>query len=144
MHESGGPHIDVRSAINNSPRGSNWNAVLGNVLAYAGVALLTVGTVLVLWGYFGGPANYTPTGWLVATIGQMLLFLGIVTIVSGGMEHTTQEVCRRIDFLGDRMLRVEQASREHALRGPSMPAERFAPDADLDRSSPEQVRQGVP
>jgi hypothetical protein len=136
MQEPSGPHFDVRSALNNSPRSSsNWNGVVGHLLSYAGVALLTVGTVLVLWGYFGGPTNYTPTGWLVATIGQMLLFLGIVTIVSGGMEHTTQEVCRRIDSLGDRMLRVEQASRDHALRGPSISADRFIDD-DIANDSP--------
>lgn len=123
------------------PRGTNWNSIIGQLLAYGGVATLTVGTVLVLWGYFGGPTTYTPTGWLIATAGQMLLFLGVITLVSGGMEHTTEEVCRRIDFLGDRILRVEQASRDHALRGPSIPAERFVDGAvHEERTVRERVR----
>lgn len=123
------------------PRGTNWNSIIGQLLAYGGVATLTVGTVLVLWGYFGGPTTYTPTGWLIATAGQMLLFLGVITLVSGGMEHTTEEVCRRIDFLGDRILRVEQASRDHALRGPSIPAERFVDGAvHEERAVRETVR----
>jgi hypothetical protein len=129
-HELVAPHFDVRPSIETPPqRSTNWNSVIGQLLAYGGVAALTVGTVLVLWGYFGGPPTYTPTGWLIATAGQMGLFLGVITLVSGGMEHTTEEVCRRIDFLGDRILRVEQASRDHALRGPSIPAERFVDGA---------------
>ena len=97
------------------------------MLAYSGVLGLTVGTTLVLWGYFGGSAyqSYTPTGWLVATLGQMLMFLGVITIVSGGMELTPAEVSRPVRVLGDKLLRIEQASRDHALRGPSIPAERF-------------------
>ncbi|MEI4884364.1 hypothetical protein, partial [Klebsiella pneumoniae] len=78
--------------------------------AYIGVGGLTVGTALVLMGYFGGPASYATTGWLVTTAGQMLLFLGVVTLVSGGMEQTTQEVARRIDTIGERLVRIEQAA----------------------------------
>jgi len=141
-HEYAGPHFEIPTAVD-APRrrGNNWSSIIGQLLAYAGVAMLTVGTVLVIWGYFGGPMAYTPTGWLIATVGQMLLFLGIVTIVSGGMEHTTQEVCRRIDFLGDRILRVEQASRNQALRGPSIPAEQFEkPSAVEDAEVRETAR----
>jgi hypothetical protein len=97
------------------------------MLAYAGVLALTVGAAFVLLGYFGGPQwqSYTPTGWLITTTGQMLLFLGVVTLVSGGMEQTTEEVARRIDKLGQRMIRIEWASHNHALKGPSVPAELF-------------------
>jgi hypothetical protein len=85
-------------------------ALAGQLFAYVGVAGLTVGTVLVLMGYFGGPASYATTGWLITTAGQMLLFLGVVTLVSGGMEQTTQEVARRIDTIGERLVRIEQAA----------------------------------
>lgn len=73
---------------------------------------------MVLWGYFGGPASYTPTGWLLASAGQMLLFLGVVTLVSGGMEQTTHEVSRRIEYLGDQLIRIEKHTQEQLLRGP--------------------------
>lgn len=120
------PHFDSENlAVNPEPAPSNWLSVVGPVLAYLGVGLLTVGTVLVLWAWFGGPADYAPTGWLITTAGQMLLFLGIVTLVSGGMEQTTTEVRTRIAHLGDRILRMEHVSRDHALRGPSIPPERF-------------------
>ena len=79
----------------------------GQLCAYGGVGLLTCGTVLVLSGYFGGPSNYAPTGWLVAAVGQMLLFLGVVTLVSGGMEQTVDEVAWRIDFLAERIVHLE-------------------------------------
>jgi hypothetical protein len=89
---------------------SKWVTLVGQVCAYFGVGGLTVGTVLVLMGYFGGPASYTTTGWLVATAGQMFLFLGVITLISGGMEQTTHEVARRIDTLGERLGRIEQAA----------------------------------
>ena len=106
---------------------ANWTSAFGQLLAYAGVLGLTVGTTLVLWGYFGGGAyqSYTPTGWLIATLGQMLMFLGVMTVVSGGMEQTRSDVSRSIESLGDQLLRIEQSSREHTLRGPSIAAEQF-------------------
>ena len=72
-------------------------SIFGQLLAYLGVGLLTIGTALVVWGYFGGEAvqAYQSTGWLVSTAGQMLLFLGVVTLVSGGMQQTTHEVAQR-------------------------------------------------
>ena len=122
-HSAPMPHFDLQWAIQkDQPRGTNWVAVAGQLLAYGGVLALTVGASLVLWSYFGGPANYAPTGWLVTTVGQMLLFLGIITLVSGGIEQTTEEVTRRIDTLGERIIRIEQVSIEHALRGPNIPA----------------------
>jgi hypothetical protein len=85
-----------------------WMAFVGQLFAYAGVGTLTVGAVLVILGYFGGRENYAPTGWLVATAGQMLLFLGVVTLISAGLEQTTHEVARRIDNLGIRIGRLER------------------------------------
>lgn len=109
------PAIDVPWAIESHfRRSSSWMVFWGQCLAYAGVLGLTVGTVLVLWGYFGGRAGYLPTGWLTAAAGQMLLLLGVVTLVSGGMEQTAREVARRIDRLGERLVRIEQAARSAA------------------------------
>ncbi len=88
----------------------------GQLCAYGGVGLLTCGTVLVLSGYFGGPANYAPTGWLIAAVGQMLLFLGVVTLVSGGMEQTVDEVAWRIDFLAERIVHLEHMVEEREAR----------------------------
>ena len=123
------PDFDLQWATqNNQPRNTNWVALAGQFLAYGGVLALTVGASLVLWSYFGGPPNYAPTGWLVTTVGQMLLFLGIVTLVSGGIEQTTEEVTRQIDTLGERIIRIEQASIGHGLRGPTLPSDTFDGD----------------
>lgn len=105
------PHVDA---------GSKWMTLVGQLFAYFGVGGLFVGTVLVLLGYYGGANSYATTGWLVATAGQSLLFLGVITLVSGGMEQTTHEVARRIDTLGDRLERIERAA---VLSGPAGRAE---------------------
>ncbi len=140
------PHFDVQPAAGDrKTRKRNVASLIGQLLAYAGVGVLTIGTSLVLWSYFGGPASYMPTGWLITTAGQMLLFLGVVTLVSGGMEQTGEDVARRIETIGDRILRIEQASRNHALKGPSIPAERFvdgAPSRDERTVVEQQTGEG--
>ncbi len=119
-----GPNFDIQgSLLDTDRRKTNWTYVLGQLLAYSGVALLTVGSTLVLWGYFGGPASYAPTGWLTTMAGQMILILGVVTLVSGGMEQTNEDVRVRIERLGERMIRIEQIARDHALRGPNVAAD---------------------
>jgi sulfite exporter TauE/SafE len=121
------PHFDVQNNLRDEDRKrTNWAAVVGHLLAYAGVGVLTVGTTLVVWSYFGGPPAYAPTGWLTCVAGQMLLFLGVVTLVSGGIEQTGEEVKLRIERLGERMVRIEQIAREQSLRGPSIPAAHYA------------------
>ena len=118
------PHFDIRRA-EGSPRAGTrpgrQESIWGQVMAYLGVGLLTVGTVLVLRGYFGGDANLAPTGWLVCTAGQMLLFLGVVTLVSGGMQQTTDEVTRQVEHLDRRMIRIE-TSTHTLLKGPHFAA----------------------
>ena len=94
-------------------------------MAYVGVLGLTIGTAIVIYGHFGGQAGYTPTGWLVTTVAQMLLFLGVINLVSGGIEQNNEDVSRRIDILGEQLLRIEQAA-ESAVRGPKIPVERYA------------------
>jgi len=107
----------VRTAIAQpQPQRTNWTTMAGQLCAYGGVGLLTCGTALVLSGYFGGPSNYAPTGWLVAAVGQMLLFLGVVTLVSGGMEQTVDEVAWRIDHLAERIVHLEHLLEERAAR----------------------------
>jgi hypothetical protein len=89
--------------------------IIGQSLAYIGVISLLVGTSMVILGHFGGETEYTPTGWLVTTVAQMLLFLGIINLVSGGMEQHNDEVARRIHSLSEHLVRIEQATAE-ALR----------------------------
>lgn len=103
------PHFQ-KVPVSLADKSSKWVTLVGQLFAYFGVGGLTVGTVLILMGYFGGHGHYTTTGWLITTAGQMLLFLGVVTLVSGGMEQTTQEVARRIDTLGERLVRIEKAT----------------------------------
>ena len=107
-----------------------WSSLAGQFLAYAGVLGMTAGASMVVWSHFGGPANYAPTGWLLATAGQMLLFFGVVTLVSGGLEQTTEQVNKRIEQLGDHIIRIEQAAREMSLRGNSIPPAHFGHDPD--------------
>lgn len=108
-HPLTGPHFQP-APIPLADKSTRWVATVGQMCAYFGVGGLFVGTVLVLMGYFSGPISYATTGWLVTTAGQMLLFLGVITLVSGGMEQTTQEVARRIDTLGERLIRIEHAT----------------------------------
>ncbi|QDU52767.1 hypothetical protein [Gimesia panareensis] len=103
---------DIQSLIEEEDQKPNWLGLVGQLMAYGGVAVLTIGTTLVLWGYYGGPANYASTGWLISTAGQMLLFLGVITLVSAGMEQTSNSVSRRIDRLGQRIFLFEQAMLE--------------------------------
>ncbi len=118
-HESlGGPHFDLQAFLaQDKQKPGKSESTWGQVLAYAGVGLITVGTTLVLWGWFGQVAQYAPTGWLICTVGQMLLFLGVTTLISGGMQQTSHEVTRRVEYLGDRILRFEQSA-DQLLRGP--------------------------
>jgi predicted Zn finger-like uncharacterized protein len=129
QHESSeSPHFNIQGSIlGTERRRTNWTSIVGQLIAYLGVALLTIGTTLIVWSYFGGPANYAPTGWLTTTAGQMLLFLGVVTLVSGGMEQTSEDVRTRIERLGERIIRIEQIAREQAMSGPYIPAEYYGP-----------------
>jgi len=112
-----GPHFDPRVNSRRVAMPGRSESLWGQLMAYLGVGLLTVGTVFVLWGYFGDIESYASTGWLIATAGQMLLLLGIVTLVGGGMQQTTHEVSQRIEHLGGRIIRIEQST-EQILRGP--------------------------
>ncbi len=111
-----GPHFQV-----SPPKRANLTAMTGQFLAYLGVLGLTIGTAIVIYGHFGGYSEYTPTGWLVTTVAQMLLFLGVINLVSGGIEQTNEDVSRRINSLGEQLLRIELVT-EEALRGPKLPA----------------------
>lgn len=128
-----------RETLSSRPRKSGFVGGIGQVLAYLGILGLTAGTSLVIVGYFGGPAHYAPTGWLVTTIGQMMLFLGVVTLVSTGMEQTQaevresldetlREVSSRIDQLGQRLTRIDASAHKtppapHSLMRTQSPQE---------------------
>ncbi|WP_437194060.1 hypothetical protein [Planctomicrobium sp. SH527] len=113
------PHFNPQiNAPSRSVLPGRSEAFWGQLMAYVGVGMLTVGTVFVLWGYFGDIERYASTGWLVATAGQMLLLLGIVTLVGGGMQQTTHEVSQRIEHLGGRIIRIEQST-DKILKGPT-------------------------
>jgi hypothetical protein len=111
-HPIAGPHVTIPA----KPP-TKWVPLVGQSLAYVGVLGLMAGACLVILGYFRGPASYAPTGWLITMAGQMLLFLGVVTLVSTGMEETTNTVASHIDRINEKLLRIEQATTQ--LRGPS-------------------------
>lgn len=132
------PHFDVQKFLDEpparDPKQPHWMMLAGQWLAYLGVLGLTAGASLVVYGYFGGEPDMTPKGWMLTTAGQMLLFLGIVTLISGGLEQANQEVSQKIDQLGTRLLRFEQHVGGEALRGPKIPARAYA---DTDAAAPE-------
>ncbi len=116
----GGPHFQPAP-----PKQPSWAVTTGQWLAYLGVLGLTIGTVVVISGHLGGYSDYTPTGWLITTVGQMLLFLGVINLVTGGMEQSNDQVSQHIEILGERLMRIEAATDE-AIRGPRIPAHRYA------------------
>jgi hypothetical protein len=135
-HESAlrGPHFEI-----STPRRTNLTSITGQFLAYLGVLGLTIGTAMVIYGHFGGYSEYTPTGWLVTTVAQMLLFLGVINLVSGGIEQNNEDVSRRMNSMGEQLLRIEQVTSE-ALRGPKLSPRLYAdPDAIVEESTRETI-----
>ena len=141
------PNFDPAVWRSGPSASGGWSSLAGQFLAYSGVFVLTAGACMVMWSYFGGPANYAPTGWLLATAGQMLLLFGVVTLVSGGLEQTTEQVNQRIEQLGDHIIRIEQAAREISLHsGRSAPSAHFGHDpeaADSLRSAASGYERSV-
>lgn len=124
-----GPHFEITA-----PKRSNLTSITGQMLAYVGVLGLTIGTAMVIYGHFGGHAEYTPTGWLVTTVAQMMLFLGVINLVSGGIEQNNVDVSARINHLGEQLMRIEQVT-EEAIRGPRIDPRRYMDsDAAHDES----------
>jgi hypothetical protein len=109
------PPEPIPRSVADPARTGHWLSAVGHLAAYAGIGLLTCGTVLVILSHFGGPTSYAPTGWLVSTLGQMLLLLGVVTLVSAGMDETRADVARHIERLDERLRRYE------AGHGPAAP-----------------------
>jgi len=136
------PHFDLQTYLDQHPQKAGRSETLwGQLVAYAGVAVLTVGTTMVLWGYFGGLGKYTSTGFLISTAGQMLLFLGVVTLVSGGMQQTSQDVSTRVEYLGDRMIRMEQATQQ-VLRSPHFARRRSRRSSSRAGAPPRPAQEG--
>lgn len=106
------PQVDVVSS-NTEPATPKfaWSQLAGHLAAYGGVGLLSIGMTLVIWSYFGGPTAYAPTGWLLTTVGQMLLYLGVVTLVASGLEQTTEAVNLQMRQMGVKLERLESESR---------------------------------
>ena len=75
----------------------------------------------------------------------MLLFFGVVTLVSGGLEQTTEQVNKRIEQLGDHIIRIEQAAREMSLPGGVIPPAHFGndPAASVPRAASRDERSVV-
>lgn len=128
----------VRDALQKQlHRRLGWSSFAGQLFAYGGVAALTCGTVLIVWSYFGGPAQYLPTGLLTAAVGQMVLFLGVVTLISSGMEQTVHEVSWRIDHLAEEIyhvgLALDELENSHQQLRRQWPAQNSRPDDGSSR-----------
>ena len=67
----------------------------------------------------------------------MMLFLGVINLVSGGIEQNNEEVSTRINTLGEQLMRMQEVT-EEALRGPKISPRRYAaPDTDVETSQRE-------
>lgn len=95
-----------------SRRQLSWLITTAQVVAYAGVGGLSYGSVLVIQSYFAGSVDYAVTGWLLITLGQMLLFLGLITLLAERLEQFDRQLAR--------LLRRWKLS----LRRPGLPPQR--------------------
>lgn len=103
------PAIPMITGLRVKQVSANAQVTFGQLMAYLGVAGLTIGGTLGVWGYFGGPAGYLSTGCLVALIGQMFLFLGIATLIAGSLEQSNCEMVVRSEKLLSRIDDLEKA-----------------------------------
>ncbi|MCA8995449.1 MAG: hypothetical protein KDA80_00615, partial [Planctomycetaceae bacterium] len=128
-----GPHFPAES-MPSGQRSSpgRTESLWGQVLAYAGVFVLAAGTLAVFYGHYTGVESYSATGWLISSAGQLLLMLGVVTLVAGGMQQTTHEVSQRIDHLGGRIIRMEETTQRLMKR------KRHRHRRDVGRIAPSQ------
>ena len=108
-----------RTDRTDAPRGPWWSRILaipsvGFALAYGGVALVAFGALIVLVTLSFG---HSPAiGWVLAVLGHLLVLLGVVTLVTHGLEQSAADTAERLDCLNERLVRIEQAQR--ALAGP--------------------------
>lgn len=94
----------------------NWVAGCGQFAAYLGVLLLTCGTAIVIASHFGNAPRPAVSGWLLAAVGQMLLFLGVITLVASGLEQTRLELRRRLVRIEKRLRRAESSAASSSVR----------------------------
>lgn len=138
-------HLNIQQLIEerleHKSRKVDWMMMVGQWLAYLGVLAMTAGAAVIVFGYFGGAEGMTPRGWMLTTAGQMLLFLGIVTLISSGMERSSEEITDRIDLIGEQLFRLESEARKHFVKGPKLSPENYAEDADSHE--PESVKEDV-
>jgi hypothetical protein len=99
-------------------RSGAWLSTLGHLAAYAGIGLITCGTALVIWSHYGGPASYAPSGWLINALGQMLFFLGLVNLVSGGLEQSAADFREQLLRLRTQLQRLETERSQEASSRP--------------------------
>lgn len=87
---------------------------IGFALAYGGVAVVGLGAffVLISFAFGDSPAS----GWVMAVLGHLLVLLGVVTLVTHGLEQSAADTAERLERLGERLHRIEQAQK--ALAGP--------------------------
>lgn len=102
---------------NRAAGGGSWLNVFGQLAAYAGTLLLTSGTVVVVVGVYQDATRHAVSGWLMAAIGQMLLLLGIVTIVTTSLEQAQQRFQKGVDRLERRLRRLEASDSQRTRRG---------------------------
>lgn len=96
-----------RSGGRKSKGTNSWVAMTAQLAAYAGVLLLTCGGTLVISSQFGAAPQRALSGWLMANVGQMLLFLGVITLVSHGVDQARAEVARGVKRLNRRLQLLE-------------------------------------
>ena len=77
---------------------------------------------MVISAHYSGNVSNAATGWLTASVGQMLLFLGVITVVSQGIEQTRRELQLKLSKLERRLKRLTPREQHHTPNDPSAPA----------------------
>ncbi|GIX04100.1 MAG: hypothetical protein KatS3mg113_1106 [Planctomycetaceae bacterium] len=101
---------------------TGWVSSVALGTAYLGIAGLTVGTTLMIWGHFGAVPGLSPLGWLLISLGQMGLFLGLLTLVACWFEHTQRMLKRRLKKLHRRFIATERAAQDNRSSRPRQAA----------------------
>lgn len=97
------------------PSSGNTSPV-GLLLAYGGVGIIALGAIQIVCGLARGQPGSTIYGWIAAIVGHLLVLLGVVTLVTHGLEQAAADLTEKLDRLGERLIRLEGA--ERGVAGP--------------------------
>lgn len=100
--------FEVQQSINDRHSSKfNWRRFIGQSLAYLGTGILSVGGAAIVWSFYDGPEHIVPAGWIMVFAGQLMLFLGLVTLITSGVKELRSDVVNRVDFIRSLLSRLD-------------------------------------